>query len=248
MISRVLDVVVALTLLILTSPVLLLFFLLVWLQDRHSPFYMPIRSGRSGIPFRMVKIRSMTVNADSTGVASTSATDNRITRLGHLIRKYKLDELTQLWNVLVGEMSLVGPRPQLPRATHFYTDEEKKLLSVRPGITDVASIVFSDEGEILKGHADPDLAYEQLIRPGKSLLGLYYVENKSLLLNIQLCLITAVAIVSRKRALSLLQTVLRNRGAPSPVLGIASRSQPLIPMPPPGSSRIITCPHGNPLA
>jgi lipopolysaccharide/colanic/teichoic acid biosynthesis glycosyltransferase len=104
----------------------------------------------------------------------------RITPVGQFIRGYKLDELTQLWNVLKGEMSLVGPRPNVKRETDLYTKVEKDLLTVKPGITDFASIVFSDEGEILSGQSDPDVSYNQLIRPGKSRLGLFYIKVRSI--------------------------------------------------------------------
>ena len=110
----------------------------------------------------------MIINADSSGVDSTSATDSRITSIGHVIRRFKLDELTQLWNVFLGDMSLVGPRPNVRKETDLYTIPEKLLLTVRPGITDISSIIFSDEGDILANKKDPDLAYNQLIRPWKS--------------------------------------------------------------------------------
>ena len=132
---------------------------LIWWQDKHSPFYIAPRTGRNERPFRMVKLRSMVINADKSGVDSTAANDRRITGVGQFVRRYKLDELTQLWNVLKGDMSLVGPRPNVERETRMYTPVEKRLLSVRPGITDYASIVFADEGDILKEYADPDIAY-----------------------------------------------------------------------------------------
>ena len=135
----------------LASPVLLPVMFLVWWQDRHSPFYVASRVGLDQRPFRMVKLRSMRIGADKSGVDSTSAGDSRITPVGHFIRRYKLDELTQLWNVLIGDMSLVGPRPNVERETRLYTDLEQRLLTVKPGITDYASIVFADEGEILQG-------------------------------------------------------------------------------------------------
>ncbi|VVM17401.1 hypothetical protein BSPWISOXPB_2715 [uncultured Gammaproteobacteria bacterium] len=119
-----------------------------WKQDKKSPFYMAPRVGRNNIIFKMVKLRSMVSNADSSGVDSTSANDSRITPIGHKIRKYKLDEITQLWNVLIGDMSLVGPRPNVKNETDLYTSVEEKLLLVKPGITDFSSIVFSDEGDI----------------------------------------------------------------------------------------------------
>jgi lipopolysaccharide/colanic/teichoic acid biosynthesis glycosyltransferase len=188
----------------------------------------------------MVKLRSMVVGADRTGVDSTAANDRRITPIGRFIRRYKLDELPQLWNVLCGEMSLVGPRPNVKRETDLYTAVERRLLHVRPGVSDFASIVFSDEGEILKDHDDPDIGYNQLIRPGKSLLGLFYVDHRSVRVDIEVCLLTALAIVSRQAALEGVQPVLRRLGAPSELIELASRRVPLRPMPPPGGDRVVT--------
>ena len=160
----------------------------------------------------MIKLRSMIVNADSTGVDSTSNSDNRITPLGKIIRKFKLDEITQLYNVLIGQMSLVGPRPNVPRETDLYTDQEKKLLSVKPGITDISSIVFSDEGSILENSSDPDISYHQLIRPGKSKLGLLYVANSNIILDFYLLLLTALALFNKPASLILVSRLIRKIG------------------------------------
>ncbi len=230
----------------LASPVLLPVMFLVWRQDRHSPFYVAPRVGLNDQPFKMIKLRSMVINADKSGVDSTSANDNRITAVGQFIRRYKLDELTQLWNVLKGDMSLVGPRPNVKRETDLYTPVERKLLDVRPGITDISSIVFSDEADILKGQPDPDIAYNQLIRPGKSMLGLLYIENQSLWLDIRLCFLTVVAILSREKALAGVQKILISINAPNDMLQLAQRKQPLMPLPPPGGERIVTSRDGNP--
>jgi lipopolysaccharide/colanic/teichoic acid biosynthesis glycosyltransferase len=188
----------------------------------------------------MVKLRSMRIGADRSGVDSTAAGDSRITPVGRFVRRYKLDELTQLWNVLVGDMSLVGPRPNVERETRLYTGEEQRLLSVRPGITDYASIVFSDEADILEGHGDPDLAYNQLIRPWKSRLGLFYVERRTLALDLELIALTAVAMLSRATALRGVERSLAARGAPDSLLAVAARSAPLRPFPPPGAREIVT--------
>ena len=157
--KRTFDIVISSIGLIFSIPILLPTMFLVWVQDRCSPFYIASRVGKNGVLFHMVKLRSMVINADKSGVDSTSSSDIRITFVGHLLRRYKLDELTQLWNVLKGDMSLVGPRPNVKRETDLYTLEERKLLIVRPGITDFASIVFYDEGEVLKDTKDPDIAY-----------------------------------------------------------------------------------------
>ena len=238
--KRLFDIVVSLIGLVAASPLLVPVMFLVWIQDWHSPFYVAPRVGRGGKLFQMVKLRSMIINADKSGVDSTSAADRRITPVGHFIRRYKLDELTQLWNVLRGDMSLVGPRPNVKRETDLYTNLEKRLLEVQPGITDFSSIVFSDEGDILKDHADPDIAYNQLIRPGKGMLGLFYIDHRSLLVDLRLLWLTAVAIISRPRALAGVVDFLTELGAPPELIAIASRKSQLIPMPPPGSSEIVT--------
>ena len=237
--KRLFDLAGAATGLVLASPILLPVMFLVWLQDGHSPFYVASRTGRGGAPFRMIKLRSMVVNADTTGVDSTGAADRRITPVGRFIRRFKLDELPQLWNVLRGDMSLVGPRPNVQRETDLYTGEEKRLLGVAPGITDFASIVFSDEGEILKDESDPDLAYNQLIRPGKSSLDIFYVENASMWLDVRICLLTIGAAFSRPRALAGVTRLLRRLGAEEGLVRLASRAGPLVPCPPPGSDQVV---------
>jgi len=239
-VKRGVDVLLSLIGLILASPILIPVMFLVWKQDRHSPFYVAERMGKNEKPFKMVKLRSMIKNADAQGIDSTSANDMRITPVGHFIRSYKLDELTQLWNVLKGDMSLVGPRPNVKRETDLYTLQEKILLSVKPGITDFASIVFSDEGEILADKADPDIAYNQLIRPGKSRLGLFYIQKKNLLVDLSLILFTALAIVSKQRALKALSRLLKVLRASQDLLNIASREKPLTPQPPPGAINLVT--------
>jgi lipopolysaccharide/colanic/teichoic acid biosynthesis glycosyltransferase len=245
-VKRIFDLLASAAGLVLASPVLLPVMFLVWRQDKHSPFYVAPRVGRGGGEFKMVKLRSMVINADKSGVDSTSANDRRITPVGHFIRRYKLDELTQLWNVLTGDMSLVGPRPNVKRETDLYTAAERQLLDVKPGITDFASIVFSDEGDILKDQADPDIAYNQLIRPGKGHLGLFYIAHRSLWVDIQLCFLTALAIVSKSRALDGVGRLLAQLGAPPDLIELASRRAPLKPAPPPGGDRIVTSRDGNP--
>jgi len=190
--------------------------------------------------FKMLKLRSMSVNADKSGVDSTSVDDVRITPVGHIIRRYKLDEFTQLLNVLIGDMSLVGPRPNVISDADLYTDAERELLTVRPGITDFSSIVFSDEGEILEGKDNPDLAYNQLIRPWKSRLGLAYIKNQSFLLDLQLIFYTIVAIISKPRALIWVTKKLNNLNVDADTVKISKREMSLHPFPPPGSDKIVS--------
>ena len=238
--KRIFDIGCSFSGLLLMAPVLLIFMFLIWLQDFHSPFYVAPRVGKNGKPFNMVKLRSMVHGADKSGVDSTAAGDMRITAVGRLIRRYKLDEFSQLWNVLLGQMSLVGPRPNVQRDVDLYTDEEKHLLDVRPGITDFSSIVFSDEGDVLADADDPDLLYNQIIRPWKSRLGLFYVSHNSFLLDIKLIFLTIIAIVSRKKALKGVQKILTELGADQQIIAVAGRKSKLQPYPPPGASEIVT--------
>jgi lipopolysaccharide/colanic/teichoic acid biosynthesis glycosyltransferase len=238
--KRPLDVAASGLGLLLLSPMLLVLGVLIWLQDGHSPFYVATRTGRNDRPYRMVKFRSMVVRADRTGVDSTAANDPRITSVGRFIRRFKLDELPQLWNVFKGEMSLVGPRPNVERETAIYTAEEKRLLSVRPGITDLASIVFSDEGDILKEGPDPDLRYNQIIRPWKSRLSLLYVDHAgSALLDLRLIWFTLLSAVDRPRALAAVSRIVHDLGGGEELAGVALRNAPLEPMPPPGATRVV---------
>lgn len=238
--KRLVDIAGALIGLAASAPLQLLAMLAIWLGDRGSPVYMASRVGRHGRPFRMAKLRSMMVGADRSGVASTATTDPRITPIGRFIRQCKLDEFAQLWNVLRGDMSLVGPRPNVGRETALYTPEERRLLSIRPGITDIASIVFADEGAILAGKVDPDLVYNQLIRPWKSRLGLLYLDHRCLALDVELLYLTVVAAFSRTRALEGVQAVLARLHAEEETLRVARRIEQLVPHPPPGAVGIIT--------
>lgn len=238
MVKRLLDLLAALFGLVLFSPVLLPVMFLVWWEDRHSPFYVAPRVGRNGRPFNMVKMRSMVINADRIGASSTSNADRRITPVGHFIRKFKIDELTQLWNVLIGDMSLVGPRPQVQSGVDLYTAKERELLRVKPGITDFASVVFSDEGTILSTSSDPDADYDRLIRPWKSRLGLVYIASQSFWIDIQLILLTVIAIFSRARALRGVAALLAGLHVDSDLIEVARRKEVLRPGDPPGDEYI----------
>ena len=238
--KRTFDLVISIGVLFLFSPILLLALIAVWSQDKKSPIYVANRVGINNSTFKMYKVRSMVVNAEATKVDSTSANDLRITKVGKYIRKFKIDEVTQLFNVLIGNMSLVGPRPNVRRDVLLYTEQEQKLLTVKPGITDFASIVFSDEGEILSLHEDPDLAYNQIIRPTKSKLGLHYIQKANFSLDLRLILITLVVIFSRRTALRFVGELLVKSDAEDQLIDISSRKSKLVPLPPPGSDEIVT--------
>ena len=195
--KRLMDFGVSLLGLALLSPILLATAILIKLDSRGPVFYRGVRVGRHGNPFRIFKFRTMVVNADKIGGSSTPEDDPRLTRIGSSLRKYKLDELPQLFNVLAGEMSLVGPRPQVSWAVERYSVEEKELLKVRPGITDYASLRFRNEGEILRGSADPDKDYWEKVQPEKMRLSLAYVRNQSFWLDCRILMETVATMLFR---------------------------------------------------
>jgi len=193
--KRMIDLSLSLLALLLLSPFLAGLSLWIKYADPGPILYKGRRVGRGGRSFDMLKFRTMVLNADKLGPSSTAEDDPRITRPGRWMRRFKLDELPQLWNVLVGDMSFVGPRPQVQWAVDLYTAEQRALLNVRPGITDFASLKFRNEGEILKGSADPDKDYLEKIAPSKIRLGLYYVRNQSLSTDIKLIVATGLCVL-----------------------------------------------------
>ncbi|HEY4523542.1 MAG TPA: sugar transferase [Candidatus Paceibacterota bacterium] len=198
MLKRLFDILVSGLALALLSPILLFFAWRIKSYDRGPVFYRGERTGLKGKMFRIYKFRSMIIDAEKTGVSSTTDEDPRITPVGRLLRRTKLDELPQLINVFIGDMSIVGPRPEVKRFTDMYTDDEKVLLNIRPGITDYASIWNSDEGEILKDSKDPDGDYLRLLRPEKIRLQLKYYHEMSLWTDLKIIYLTALKIFLKK--------------------------------------------------
>lgn len=238
--KRLLDVAVASVVLIVSAPLIAVGALLVWSHDRQHPIYRQVRIGRGGAPFQLFKLRSMSAAEPGSTSDTTGRNDPRITPVGGFLRRTKLDELPQLWNVLRGDMSLVGPRPQVPREVALYTEVEQGLLSARPGVTDYASIVYSDLGDIVAGAVDPDIAYSQLVRPGKSRLGLFYVSHPSLLADLAILALTGIALFHAPWARQGVAAVLRRQGADAALVDMAARRHPLTPAPPPGAEAIVT--------
>jgi len=235
MAKRLFDVIFAFIAIVITLPVLLIAGLMIWAQDRHPPVYAGIRVGRFDRDFRMFKLRTMIPDAHSVGGTSTAASDSRLTPLGSALRRFKLDELPQFWNVLKGDMSLVGPRPNVRAGgVDRYTSEERKLLLVRPGITDLASIVFSDEGEILRDSPDPDALYDAVIRPWKNRLALLYVERRSFSLDLALIGLTVLSLLSKEAALRSIDSILERWGASEDLRESCARCTPLPVGVPPG--------------
>lgn len=178
--TRIFDILLATLGLVILSPLLIFVYVAIVLESRGGGFYRQERTGRYGKPFRLIKFRSMYVNADKHGLITVGGHDNRITRVGYYIRKYKIDELPQLINVVKGDMSIVGPRPEVKKYTDLYTEEQRKILDVRPGITDYASIKYVDENEILGTSDNPERTYIEHIMPDKIKLNMIYISQNGI--------------------------------------------------------------------
>jgi putative undecaprenyl-phosphate galactose phosphotransferase len=192
---RFFDFILSLVGLVVLAPIFIV--LAIWIKtDSKGPvFYKQVRVGQNGIDFGLFKFRSMVVDADKKGLITVGGRDPRITRSGYFIRKYKLDELPQLINVLVGDMSLVGPRPEVRKYVDLYTDEQQKVLSVKPGITDYASIEYMDENEILGKSSDPEKTYIEEIMPEKIKYNMKYIQNKNVSEYFKIIFLTLLKIV-----------------------------------------------------
>ena len=235
MAKRLFDIGFALIAIIVTIPVVLIACLLIWAQDGGYPLYGGHRVGRGGRDFRMFKLRTMVAGGERLGGSSTGSSDPRLTPLGRTLRRFKLDELPQFWNVLVGDMSVVGPRPNFRRGgVERYTAAERELLSVRPGITDLASIVFADEGEILRASPDPDALYDAIIRPWKNRLALLYIQHRRMSVDLRLITLTIVSLFARRSALRGICATLEAWGASPQLREICGRADPLPAGEPPG--------------
>lgn len=178
--TRLLDILIAIISLVIFAPVFLFIAIWIKLDSTGTVFYKQKRVGRFGKEFYLYKFRSMCLDADKASLLTYGATDNRITRSGAFIRKYKIDELPQLINVLAGQMSMVGPRPEVKKYTDLYTAEQRKVLNVRPGITDLASIEYYNENSLLEKQADPEAYYINVIMPDKIRLNKEYISNPSI--------------------------------------------------------------------
>ena len=193
--KRAMDIVLSACALAVLWPLLLLIALAIWIDDPGPVFYRQVRVGKNGKTFRIFKFRSMVMDADKKGLAITVGRDSRITRVGAVLRKTKLDELAQLLNVLLGQMSFVGPRPEVPKYVELYTPYQRQVLLVRPGITDYASIAYRNENDLLAGAPNPEAMYIEQIMPDKIELNMKYLREISPLADIRLILKTIVAVI-----------------------------------------------------
>lgn len=194
--KRVLDFLCSLVVLVLLLPVWLVVALLIVLESRGGVFYVQKRVGKDNRDFNLYKFRTMRPDSDSKGLLTVGARDSRITRVGYFLRKYKIDEFPQLLNILKGDMSIVGPRPEVRKYVDLYTPEQMRVLSVRPGLTDYASIRYVNENEVLAASDDPEHTYIEEVMPAKLALNLQYIDNQSLKEDFKLIFKTFTAILS----------------------------------------------------
>ncbi|MGZ3861679.1 MAG: sugar transferase [Bacteroidia bacterium] len=195
MLKRCFDIVFSLIGILVFSPFLILIAIAIVIDSRGGIFYRQVRVGKNNKDFRIFKFRTMRTGADKSGLLTVGGRDNRITRVGYTLRKYKLDELPQLFNVLDGTMSFVGPRPEVRKYVDMYNDEQKKVLDVKPGITDYASIEYSNENEILAKSATPEQTYINEIMPHKLSLNLKYINEQSFLTDVKIIFRTIFKVV-----------------------------------------------------
>lgn len=193
--KRLFDIVFSLALIVVLLPVGFVVSIWIVLDDFGSPFFVQQRVGLGGKNFGLLKFRSMRKNAESKGQLTVGMKDNRITRSGYFIRKYKIDELPQLVNVFLGEMSVVGPRPEVPKYVSLYNEEQQNVLSIKPGITDFASIEYVRENELLSASSDPEKTYIEEIMPAKLELNLKYLREQSFVTDMKIILQTIKAIL-----------------------------------------------------
>lgn len=177
---------------------MVIIYFLIILESRGSGFYFQNRVGRDRVNFKLIKFRSMWIGSDKNRLITVGGKDSRITKTGFYIRRFKLDELPQLFNVFKGDMSLVGPRPEVSKYVDLYTPEQLKVLSVRPGITDYASIEYVDENEILGWARDPEKVYLDIIMPDKIRLNMKYIQNQSTKEYFHLIFLTFCAVIKAK--------------------------------------------------
>ena len=199
--KRAFDLFAAIVGLMFLWPAFLLIAVLMKLSSEGPVFYGQERVGKSGRRFKIIKFRTMRVDADRQGPSITVGNDSRITSVGRMLRRMKVDELPQLWNVLKGDMSLVGPRPELPIYVAGYTEEQESVLKVRPGITDPASLAYRQEAELLSQQADPESYYRAVVLPHKLALNLEYIRQMSFAFDLALLAKTCSAVLFKRRSL-----------------------------------------------
>jgi lipopolysaccharide/colanic/teichoic acid biosynthesis glycosyltransferase len=195
MIKRIFDIFFSLVVLAILSPVLFVVIIFILSDSRGGAFFHQIRVGKDGVDFKLHKFRTMKPAAENSGQLTVGMRDSRITKVGYYLRKSKLDEMPQLWNILVGEMSVVGPRPEVPKYVTLYNAQQRLVLSVKPGLTDYASIKFVKENEILEKSSNPEQTYIDEIMPEKLALNIEYISDQNFGVDLMIIFKTVIAIL-----------------------------------------------------
>jgi lipopolysaccharide/colanic/teichoic acid biosynthesis glycosyltransferase len=195
MIKRLFDIVFSSVMLVLFTPLFIALAIWIACDSRGGVFFGQERVGWNGRLFKLWKFRTMRPQAEQKGQLTVGSTDNRITKAGYYLRRFKVDELPQLWNVFRGEMSVVGPRPEVPKYVAFYSADQRKVLQVRPGITDYASLKYFEESDLLAASSNPEETYIQVIMPAKLQLNADYVQHRSFWGDIRIILLTGLRII-----------------------------------------------------
>jgi len=197
--KRIFDFTLSLIAIIILLPLFILIALLIVLTSKGGPFYLQTRIGKGGKPFKIIKFRTMYKNSDKKGLLTVGKKDPRVTHIGYFLRKTKLDELPQLFNILFGHMSFVGPRPELPKYVNLYNERQRQVLSVRPGLTDYASLEYINESEILAQAENPEQYYIEYVMPAKLELNLKYIQDQSFTTDLIIIFKTIVRIFHTQR-------------------------------------------------
>lgn len=197
MLKRLFDIIFSFVGIVLLSPFLVIISLLIILESKGGIFYLQERVGKNNINFKIIKFRTMKPGSDKKGLLTIGDKDNRVTKIGYYLRKYKLDELPQLINILKGDMSFVGPRPEVRKYVDLYNKNQMKVLTVKPGLTDYSSIEYINESEILKMSDNPEKTYIEEVMPKKLELNLFYINNQSFKNDIKIILNTIKKIISK---------------------------------------------------
>lgn len=197
--KRLFDIVFSFLVIIFLLPIGFIFVISIFFYSKNGAFYIQSRVGRYGKPFKLLKFRSMRIGSDEKVLLTIGSADQQITKLGGFLRKYKLDEIPQLINIFMGDMSFVGPRPEVPKYVNLNSEIQKKVLDVRPGLTDYASLKYFDENRILSEYSDPEKVYIEKLLPDKLKLSLKYIEERNFLLDMNLIIKTILRLFNRNR-------------------------------------------------
>jgi lipopolysaccharide/colanic/teichoic acid biosynthesis glycosyltransferase len=196
MIIRLLDIIFSIIAIIILLPIFIIISLFIGFGSKGGVFFKQTRVGKNNIDFKLLKFRTMYIGSDNKGLLTIGEKDNRITNTGLILRKYKLDELPQIWNILIGDMSFVGPRPEVRKYVNLYNQNQKRVLEVKPGLTDIASLEFFDENRLLAEASNPEQFYIDEIMPKKIELNRFYIENKSLKLYLSIIFRTFIKTIN----------------------------------------------------